>query len=77
MASKPTGGRRRPTAIIPSVIWPTELQARWNVGDVTLWRWTRDGKIPQRDFKLGARLGWKRSTIEAFEAAGGSLKQQA
>lgn len=53
-----------------TVIWRTALLARWGLSEATLWRYERDRKLPARDFRLGDRKGWKRATIEAFEASG-------
>ena len=34
----------------------------------TLWRWERDGKLPDRDVFVGGRaVGWKPETIEFAE----------
>jgi predicted DNA-binding transcriptional regulator AlpA len=55
-----------------TVLWPGELAARWGLSRPTLWRYARDGKLPPRDFAIGDRRGWRRSTIEQHEAAGGA-----
>lgn len=43
---------------------PANLAKKLNVNLVTLWRWRRQGKIPQ-PINLGGRLiAWRKSTIE-------------
>lgn len=50
------------------VLWLKDLQERWQVSDVTLWRLRRDRKIPAPTITLGKRVGWSTKTIEDFEA---------
>jgi predicted site-specific integrase-resolvase len=51
-----------------SVLWAQDLRARWGVSLATLWRWRRAGLMPPCDFMDS---GWRLSTVEDFEAAGG------
>lgn len=52
----------------PQIFWPVDLQRRYAVSLATRWRWERTGRLPKRDFFLqGEPVGWKRSTIEAWE----------
>lgn len=51
-----------------TVLWLRDLQERWGVSDVTLWRLRRDHKIPAPTIQLGKRVGWSVKTIEDFEA---------
>jgi predicted DNA-binding transcriptional regulator AlpA len=70
-AEKAAARKRRPATNSVSaamVIWPPELAKRWGVGKVTLWRYRTAGKLPACDFRLGRREGWRRATIENYEA---------
>lgn len=55
------------------VLWAQDLRIRWGVSLATLWRWRRAGLMPQPDFM---DTGWRVSTIESFEAAGGIPARQ-
>jgi hypothetical protein len=50
------------------VLWAQDLRERWGVSLATLWRWRRAGLMPPPDFMAS---GWRLSTIEDFEVAGG------
>lgn len=56
------------TAPTRTVLWLKDLQERWQVSDVTLWRLRRDRKIPAPTITLGKRVGWSTKVIEEFEA---------
>lgn len=51
-----------------TVLWLKDLQERWDISDVTLWRLRRANKIPPPTITLGKRVGWSIKTIEDFEA---------
>ncbi|HZT04565.1 MAG TPA: hypothetical protein VFA39_20115 [Steroidobacteraceae bacterium] len=51
-----------------TVLWLRDLQERWDISDVTLWRLRRANKIPPPTITLGRRVGWSIKTIEDFEA---------
>lgn len=61
---------QRPAAAQPSrrVLWAQDLRERWGVSLCTIWRWRRGGLMPPPDFM---DTGWRLSTVEDFEAAGG------
>ena len=66
---------QRPAAAQPSrrVLWAQDLRERWGVSLCTIWRWRRGGLMPPPDFM---DTGWRVSTIESFEAAGGIPARQ-
>ena len=47
-----------------------ELAAELGQSLTTLWRWTRDGLLPQ-PVKLGGTVGWPRSIIDAWKVQQG------
>jgi predicted DNA-binding transcriptional regulator AlpA len=54
------------------IVWPSGAALRYGVSGVTVWRWTRDGKLPKRDVFLGGvPVGWKPTTLDAADS--GSL----
>lgn len=58
-----TTKNRRPAE--PGIFWPRDLEVYLNISPVTVWRMTRDGRLPPRDAYIGGRpIGWRRSTIE-------------
>ena len=46
-----------------------DLERRYRKNRTTLWRWLRQGVLPQPDLHLNGRNLWKRSSIEQFERA--------
>lgn len=50
-------------------MWPSaRVRQRYNISDMTLWRWERDPKLafPQ-PLRINGRRYWRRADIEAFE----------
>jgi prophage regulatory protein len=46
------------------IVRPKQLAQELNISTCTLWRWTKQSKIPQ-PIKLGPRLvGWRREVID-------------
>jgi predicted DNA-binding transcriptional regulator AlpA len=43
-----------------------EIRARYDISNVTLYRWINSGKIPQPQF-LNSQRVWKQSVLEAAE----------
>lgn len=51
------------------VLWPKDLQHRYQISPQTLYRWERTGRVPRRDVRIGGvASGWYRSTIEQAES---------
>ena len=44
--------------------------AELDVNLSTLWRWTKNGDIPQ-PIRIGGRVGWPQSTLTAWKIANG------
>jgi hypothetical protein len=40
---------------------------RWNISEVTFWRYRRKGYVPAPDAKIGPHPAWYRDTILAME----------
>lgn len=50
------------------VLWPKDVESRYNISTVSRWRWERQQKLPPRDVHIaGKPAGWYASTIEAAE----------
>lgn len=58
---------RKPIESVPTVLWPQDLERRYNKNSSTIFRMTRDGRLPPHDVQLGTRRGWYRETIERHE----------
>jgi len=52
----------------PQFLTPKELATRWGVHPVSIYKWGKDGRIPQ-PFRVGANLRWRLSDILAHENA--------
>jgi len=44
----------------------TSLRKRWDISNMTLWRWIQAGKLPQPKYINGKRV-WLQSDIEQAE----------
>lgn len=53
------------SASLPDFFTPAELQARWKVSAMFLWRMRRDGKL--KAYKLGAGVRFAVADIVAIE----------
>jgi predicted DNA-binding transcriptional regulator AlpA len=40
---------------------------RWNISEVTFWRYRKKGYVPAPDVKIGPHAAWYRQTILAAE----------
>jgi hypothetical protein len=49
-----------------AVIWPQGACEVLGISSWSRWALERRGVLPVRDFHLGGRSGWKRSTFERF-----------
>ena len=49
------------------VVWPSGVEARYDISTPTRWRWERDGKLPPRDVNIGGKTGWRPETLAAAE----------
>jgi predicted DNA-binding transcriptional regulator AlpA len=49
------------------VVWPSGVQQRYGISNVTRWRWERAGKLPPRDVNVGGKTGWRPETLQAAE----------
>ena len=45
----------------------SDLRARYNVSDPTLYRWVKSGQLPAPEYLNGARV-WRQSILEEAEA---------
>jgi predicted DNA-binding transcriptional regulator AlpA len=62
--------RAAPTAPLNPrrLVWPHELEERYNISAPTRWRWETLGKLPKRDVHVGGVLvGWRPETLDAAE----------
>lgn len=49
-------------------IWSArDIMLRWNISEVTFWRYRRKGYVPAPDAKIGPHPAWYRDTILAME----------
>jgi hypothetical protein len=49
-------------------IWSArDIMLRWNISEVTFWRYRRKGYLPTPDAKIGPHHAWYRNTILAIE----------
>lgn len=64
------------TAPQTHVLYPVDLLTRYGIVHSTRWHWERQGILPPRDFPPAGprRLGWLRSTIEAWEQSSPSRR---
>jgi hypothetical protein len=52
-------------------IWSArDIMHRWNISEVTFWRYRKKGYVPAPDAKIGPRDAWYRDTILAAERTG-------
>jgi hypothetical protein len=61
-------GNGKPMTERRSVVWPRDLERRYNISDSTRARWEKIGLIPRRDVYLGGKPeAWYLATVEAAE----------
>jgi len=58
------------TPVNDPLIKRKELATELGQSLTTLWRWTRDGYLPQ-PVRLGSSVGWPRSVIDAWKVKQG------
>ena len=60
----------QPTSSSSVILWPRDIEHRYNISAVSRWRWERAKKLPARDVHIsGQAVGWYQSTIELAEQA--------
>ena len=53
---------------LPVVLWPADIERRYQIADSTRARWEKSGLLPARDVHIGENIsGWRRQTIEQAE----------
>jgi predicted DNA-binding transcriptional regulator AlpA len=46
-------------------VWPSGIEARYDISAPTRWRWERDGRLPPRDVFIGGQAaGWRPETLD-------------
>jgi hypothetical protein len=52
-----------------NIVWPSGVEARYDISPPTRWRWERKGKLPPRDvFIGGVAEGWRPATLDLSDA---------
>lgn len=51
------------------VVWPSGVEARYDISAPTRWRWEKQGRLPKRDVCVGGKTGWRPETLAAAESA--------
>lgn len=59
---------RREEGALPQLLTSEEVEARYSIGRMTLWRWLRDPEMGfPRPVYIGRRRYWNRDAIRAWE----------